>query len=138
MVSSEEGFIYDLCLYICVAGLQLHGYNGTPYDRSLVRWMESVCNRGRKGRYGMKLCEEMQLALGKLMARVIELDGQQGIDAYICYQGRTGCLCITVYEDGILAYSRKSFMGYGLLVFDLIADVDKMLEAVGCSTIQTA
>ena len=45
----------------------------------------------------MKIDETRQQDLGKLLGLVAELNRDE-VTVYMCYQGGTGCLLVTVYE----------------------------------------
>lgn len=77
----------------------------------------------------MKIDKTRQQDLGKLLGLVAELNRDE-VTVYMCYQGGTGCLLVTVYEGETIAYSVKRFLKEDTDVSDVIEDMEKMLEAI--------
>ncbi|MDY3908284.1 MAG: hypothetical protein SOZ48_00895 [Eubacterium sp.] len=79
--------------------------------------------------------KEMQQAIGKMMALVMKLNEKPNIEVFVCYQGNTKCVCLTVLENEKMVYSRKFFTSNCLYVFEIIKDLEIKLEVAQCKSI---
>lgn len=51
----------------------------------------------------------MKLLLGKILWNAIQLNRRKNVTAYICFQGNTECLGVTVEENKTPVYTNKVF-----------------------------
>lgn len=64
---------------------------------------------------------------GKLLELTMELNKQTGVLAYVCYQGTTDCISITIYDRNTLVYSRREFAENLEALHGMLEDVRNML-----------
>lgn len=65
--------------------------------------------------------------LEKLLKLTMELSKQNGVVAYVCYQGTTDCVSVTIYDRNILVYSRNEFAENLEALCGMLEDVRNML-----------
>lgn len=65
--------------------------------------------------------------LGKLLKVTMELNKQNGVVAYMCYQGTKDYVSVTIYDRNILVYSRNEFVENREALCGMLEDVRNML-----------
>lgn len=70
----------------------------------------------------------MILTLGRLMRNAIKLNKKEGVDVYLCLQGNTECLNVTVEENKTIAYQNRAFVKNKSEIRPMLKDIKKMKE----------
>lgn len=70
---------------------------------------------------------------GQVVEKAIELNTYQGVDVFICINGETQVISLTVMQDKSLVYQNRFFMRERMDKLPVISDhLDKMLEVAQC------
>lgn len=70
--------------------------------------------------------EPMYILFGRLMINTVWLNMFKDIDTYLCLQGNTGCLCLTIEENKTVVYQNRSFLINETNIRKMIRDVQVM------------
>ncbi len=70
--------------------------------------------------------EPIYIVFGRMMINAIWLNFYCGIDVYLCLQGNTGCICLTVEENKTVVYQNRSFLSNKDSIQKLLRDVQAM------------
>lgn len=65
---------------------------------------------------------------GEIMEKAAALNDCDGINVYVCMQGNTKVLAVTVEKNKTQIYSRKEFMGNRAKICQMGTDIQKMLD----------
>lgn len=65
---------------------------------------------------------------GEIMEKAAALNDCDGINVYVCMQGNTNVLAVTVEKNKTQIYSRKEFMGNREKICQMGMDIQKMLD----------
>ncbi|MCI9410812.1 MAG: hypothetical protein HFG36_01945 [Eubacterium sp.] len=71
-----------------------------------------------------------QMLAGRIMELGSFLNGFEGIETHVLLHGNTGCLCVEVYEDKVLAYENKTFITNERGLLEIKQDMTKMHQQV--------
>lgn len=64
----------------------------------------------------------------KILSDVIRLNEFEGINVYLCIQGNTQVIGVTVEENKSMVYTRKEFLHNKAKIKQLSKDVRRMIE----------
>ncbi len=67
-----------------------------------------------------------QMLAGRITELGILLNGFKGIEAHVLLHGNTGCLCVEIYEDKVLAYENRAFITNERDLYMIKQDMVKM------------
>lgn len=67
--------------------------------------------------------------LQALVGYAVELNKFKEISVYLCIQGNTGCICLTVEENRTPAYQNRAFLNNPEKIRQMREDAEVMLRA---------
>ena len=62
-----------------------------------------------------------------VMELAVRLNRYPGVDVYLCFQGKTGSICLTVEENKSQVYQREEFAINDERTWDMTKDLENML-----------
>ncbi len=65
--------------------------------------------------------------IAMVMEVAARLNKYPGVDVYLCFQGNTECVCLTVEENKSQVYQRREFTANEAETWDMVRDLKKML-----------
>ncbi len=95
------------------------GMAGNRHTGKLEKVMERKMKMGNADIYG------------EIMEKAAILNDCDGINVYVCMQGNTNVLAVTVEKNKTQIYSRKEFMGNREKIRQMGTDIQKMIDYAG-------
>ena len=71
---------------------------------------------------------EIREAIGEIGEKVMELNAMEDVTVFLCIQGNTSCIALTVYEKDEQSYQRKAFLSDRCALCGLVKDLDFMIQ----------
>lgn len=88
--------------------------------------MDTSINYGALIEKNKKDCRRV-VNMAIVMEVAVRLNRYPGVDVYLCFQGKTGSICLTVEENKSQVYQREEFAINDERTWDMIKDLENML-----------